>query len=978
MSKERKVKGGGDKQTSVEQSVTAPSNEVAAQPQQNPAPEIQNVQQEPKDTLEISTKLEKAKKQNGLIEKAADFIKCKTGLGLSSKKIQEKIDSGIDEKEISKDIKNYRRQQENTAQSVADIFSSLGAMSLFFGLKQKAQLLIGQYYKVDEDKLKGILSNKKLEKYVSEDIKYINKFSNVLDKKITVVGIAALSAMFLGGFIKSTLLKANRIGTKQYKPEITDDMNKDEIKEAKKLAGKEKRNANRRNYITGAINGLTTPIITLGGGLGSVLYVAGNSLSRYFIGTREDKGDKDFNSYIENLKNSKIINSVCALAICIPAFIKGKGDKIFENNLNKAIEKLKKANLEVEEIQSSYEKLESTLFEDEKIASIMNDSTLGVSEKIKRLEEENIFALKFKQINSNSDELSKALKTDCPSTRTLDEAQTFIDGAFGGGEYKIKKQVGVGTIAESYLVEDRAGKSAVVKILKKGINLEKIQQDEQKFIEMIQNNPKYSAEQKEFLIKNLRNISQGVQNEVDFHNEMEAAKRLAKSTTKARVVVPIKVSDNGSAYVMEKAEGTSLQDYLTYVRNWEYKGMSQDELSNRLSEFDSKIAEYTQMLKQYESAKKRLAEIQEGLPDMDYYNCRRYLDDEATKEYRKLLDSMESVEMWYDYYFDEKYESHSFKGIDAVKLSLKKAVDGKKDLEKYIALAQESFDDITVDQAQTLLEKYQEVLIEQFSKVEPGGKTIHGDIHPGNIFIDFKALKEGKKDFFTLIDTGNVVEQDPKTALRFLNLTKYIKDADYERIADFVLEGAKLPEGKDIKWAKEEIIKGLKGAFFDDKTYLGPITNDNVLKITDGIMEKLQIIPSDTQGNLLKSKKSSENSLKEFQETFGKALGKMLEGLIDKPDGESLSAKDMVSGGMQVAKRLAKVEAEYKTKKSLREFKNLLKMPLSERAKIKRSGSAPKKNSEDYLTYKIKTRLFDIGKEIGNIEARAAQVAEEA
>ena len=34
---------------------------------------------------------------------------------------------------------------------------------------------------------------------------------------------------------------------------------------------------------------------------------------------------------------------------------------------------------------------------------------------------------------------------------------------------------------------------------------------------------------------------------------------------------------------------------------------------------------------------------------------------------------------------------------------------------------------------------------------------IHGDIHPGNIFVNPEVLKTKKGQLFTLIDTGNVI-----------------------------------------------------------------------------------------------------------------------------------------------------------------------------------------------------------------------------
>lgn len=89
------------------------------------------------DTVEINAKFEKAKKQNGLIEKVADFVKGKTNIGYSSSKIQKMIDEGKSGDEIKKEIAKYRNSQENVAQATGDVLSVLAAMGLFSIVKIK-------------------------------------------------------------------------------------------------------------------------------------------------------------------------------------------------------------------------------------------------------------------------------------------------------------------------------------------------------------------------------------------------------------------------------------------------------------------------------------------------------------------------------------------------------------------------------------------------------------------------------------------------------------------------------------------------------------------------------------------------------------------------------------------------------------------------------------------------------------------------
>lgn len=128
-------------------------------------------------------------------------------------------------------------------------------------------------------------------------------------------------------------------------------------------------------------------------------------------------------------------------------------------------------------------------------------------------------------------------------------------------------------------------------------------------------------------------------------------------------------------------------------------------------------------------------------------------------------------------------------------------------------------------------------------------------------------------------------------------MSNYIKNADTESIADFVLEGAKLPDGMDKTKAKELILDELKSIFFNDKTKLEPVTTDNLLAITDGLMQKHGIIPSDTQGNLLKAKKSANNSLEEFMNAFARNVFSDAQENLKGSDNNVLEAIEYTKAG---------------------------------------------------------------------------------
>ena len=203
------------------------------------------------------------------------------------------------------------------------------------------------------------------------------------------------------------------------------------------------------------------------------------------------------------------------------------------------------------------------LFNDPKIRSIIRSEgefeNITIEDQIRKLTEENIFAVKFKQIESSYSPLSQALKDNCPATRTLEEAQQEVTRALGSG-YTLKSNMGVGTVAETYLATSPNGKEVCIKMLKRGIDADKIIADKNKFIEIIKGLKEKSEAEKQYLIRNIEDLAEGILKEVDLQNEMKAAQELVKYTKTANVVKPIEVK-NG-VYVMEKAEGVSFKKLL--------------------------------------------------------------------------------------------------------------------------------------------------------------------------------------------------------------------------------------------------------------------------------------------------------------------------------------------------------------------------------------------------------------------------------
>ena len=543
--------------------------------------------------------------------------------------------------------------------------------------------------------------------------------------------------------------------------------------------------------------------------------------------------------------------------------------KVFDTNLKKATDKLLNASLKDSEFkgESTYKELESILMKSENVSKIMENKTIKMEDKVKKLTEENIFAVKFKQISNDSSALTRILRENCPETRTIEQAQKMIDEKLGSG-YTISKLLGVGTVAETYLAKSPDGKDVCLKVLKDGINKEKILKDKEKFVELIKNMAHKTADEKDYLLRNIDDLAGGILKEVDFVNEMNAAKKLVEYTKKANLVKPIEVK-NG-VYVMEKAEGISLNSLVKLNRY----NLVLGELEKRMNKYPGRaflLQEHVQEIKS------KIAKIQARTPE--------YGD-------IKLTDS------------DASY----------------------------------------------LLDEYMKVLVEQFNKVDKKGKVIHADIHPGNIFIDVNALKSRKGKVFTLIDTGNTIEQTMEQSIRSLSLTSYIKKGNVPDIVEFVLEGAVLPKGMTKEEASKKIAEELKKCFFDTETRLETVNNNSLLTLTSNIMRKYNIIPSDSQLNRNKANKSAYNSFIELVEVLFTNKFKDLD--IDKA-----GTMERTSVALQAVYTGASKLMKFKKLKSKQEKLNLLQMSLEQQLKYKKNPNNLKTNSEDYLTYKLKQSI---------------------
>lgn len=828
------------------------------------------------DILVIKQDFEKLKKNNGLSEKFYNYLKNKTNFGLGSKKIENQItefeNQKITKDELDKSILNYKKSQKSAEQNTGNLAAAALTISTYFLMENQRKRLMAKLEVNESSIFKEFIEG------APKKIKKIIETALNLSKTKTKFALLLAPVLFIiGGNTKMYALNLNRIGSKEYKYEKDKNLDKKANKKAKKEVKKARRKANFKNFLTGGISGLLAPMTgVLSGIVGVPAYLA-SVLALDSLTKSKDVKDKTTNEKLETLKNNWVLNSAFALAIAVPAFKKAKFSSVLETNLKKVVANLKNVKLHYTPGTDStaFSKLEKIMMESPEIQEILGVSensiyrVATVSEKVSQLIEKNIFAAKFAQITKHYGEISTKLIEDCPPSRTLEEAKDEITKLWGSKNFEVSKCLGVGTVAETYLAKDLSnGKEVCIKIIKRGIDAQKIEQDKQAFIKLVTKGKPLNQlnKEQEFLLKSIDDLAEGISKEVNLENELEAAKKLKQYTKKANVVVPIEAK-NG-IYVMEKAPGISLQTLNQYFNEKGY-----------------------------------------------LYYCEKKLQ-KAT---------------------DERDKSFYKWQVERIKENVDKIKSKSPDFEDF---------DFSVSDIKQMLYNYIDVIAEQFSSINKNGKTIHADIHPGNIFVDINALKNRQQKIFTLIDTGNTIDLSKDQALSSLKIISYVNNGNYKDMAKTLLHDAILPSGMTQEKAISLIENDLKEILFDNKTALPNMNLENAVNLVNNIARKHNIITCDTQLNLNKAKTSAKHSFENLVDSFFSEKTKDVD-YNDKINASKAAVGAIKDAGLIFTKYAKALKTE--------EYKSLLKcLSIKELISRMRNKNQLKTNSEEYLTYKLK------------------------
>lgn len=211
--------------------------------------------------------------------------------------------------------------------------------------------------------------------------------------------------------------------------------------------------------------------------------------------------------------------------------------------------------------------------------------THGIDEALKKLDEKGMDINGFKDLQ----QIIKRIKSNCPKSREIADAQKMIDKEYNG-KYTIEKLLGVGSIAESYLAKDKDGKEVVIKIVKEHfLNTNKIGTDKAKILKKIEERSKkdyslftskqtiHTPERKEYDINQIDNMYKVWGNEIHLNEEAISAQQIGEQAARFQ---PVGVIDSKPhIFIMEKAPGVQL-DSDKFAQKWKEANLTEDDFKN--------------------------------------------------------------------------------------------------------------------------------------------------------------------------------------------------------------------------------------------------------------------------------------------------------------------------------------------------------------------------------------------------------------
>ncbi len=176
----------------------------------------------------------------------------------------------------------------------------------------------------------------------------------------------------------------------------------------------------------------------------------------------------------------------------------------------------------------------------------------------------------------------KKTQSENPFSRNLTEAQDIVnrafapkqkligrmeEGALAKPELELIKPLSAGTVGEAYLARTAQGEEVIVKMIKKGIDAEQLELEEQIYTRLIYElAPNEATAQTQ--IKMLRNLYKDWGKELDFTKEFSYNKQLAIGAQRYKVADITRISEDGSCIIMEKAQGIQMNNLMKMLQKY--------------------------------------------------------------------------------------------------------------------------------------------------------------------------------------------------------------------------------------------------------------------------------------------------------------------------------------------------------------------------------------------------------------------------
>ncbi len=183
----------------------------------------------------------------------------------------------------------------------------------------------------------------------------------------------------------------------------------------------------------------------------------------------------------------------------------------------------------------------------------------------------------------------KKIKSKCSTSRTVEEAQSFLNSEFGN-KYIIIKPCGVGSVAETYVAKDNnSGEVVIVKVVKDYfLREDKIAKDKRKILDKINQRSRrdyswmsrqtiYSPERKKYDINQIDNMFRVWGGEINLTQEAVAARGVGEQATTFNSVGVIEAKN--SIFVMKMADGLAL-DSEKFVSEWKKANLTEGDFKN--------------------------------------------------------------------------------------------------------------------------------------------------------------------------------------------------------------------------------------------------------------------------------------------------------------------------------------------------------------------------------------------------------------